>query len=339
MAKIEILYCSGPEDIAKRLKGYPAVFVVADRNIRKMVAEPLVESCAEAGVALRGVLYIRTSERRKTFGTVQEIVRWLIGAGAERDALVLAVGGGITTDLVGFASCIYKRGVRYANVPTTLLAMVDAAIGGKTGCNIDGFKNMAGVIRQSEFTAINPDYARTLPWEIFSAGYAELLKTFIIGDADAYRQAVDTEDFECLPELIRKAARIKASIVEQDEFEGGLRRVLNLGHTFAHAIEYKSAHSLLHRGISHGHAVAIGMIMAARMSEREGIADAGLADMMTADFQKVGLPVECPWSEESLQDIIKTDKKAKGGKVSYILIKKPGEVYDMSFASSETKRI
>lgn len=329
MAKIEILYCNGPEDIAERLKGYPAVFVVADRNIRNMVAEPLIEACAEVGVALRGVLYIRTSERRKTFRTVQNIVRWLIEAGAERDALVLAVGGGITTDLVGFASCIYKRGVKYANVPTTLLAMVDAAIGGKTGCNVDGFKNMAGVIRQSEFTAINPDYARTLPWEIFSAGYAELLKTFIIGDADAYRQAVDTEDFDCLPELIRKAAQIKASIVEQDEFEGGLRRVLNLGHTFAHAIEYKSAHSLLHRGISHGHAVAIGMIMAARMSEREGISEPGLADMMTADFQKVGLPVECPWSEESLQEIIKTDKKAKGGKVSYILIKKPGEVYDM----------
>lgn len=326
MALVNLIFHENPAEIAVALKQYPAVFVVADRNVSRYITEPLVEACAEKGVAIRAVLNIRTSERLKTMKTVEKIHRWLIKVGAERNALVLAIGGGITTDLAGFAACTYKRGVKYANVPTTLLAQVDAALGGKTGCNIGGYKNMAGVICQPQFTFICPDYVKSLPWDIFSAGYAELLKTFIIGDAAAYRQAVDTENFSNLPELIRKAARIKARIVESDPFESGARRVLNLGHTFAHAIEYKSAHSLLHRGISHGHAVAMGMIMAARLSEAKGVASPGLAQAMEEDFNKVGLPVVSPWTEQELLPIISSDKKAEGGKVNFILIEQIGKV-------------
>lgn len=125
---------------------------------------------------------------------------------------------------------------------------------------------------------------------------------------------------------MERAARIKAEIVEADEHEGGLRRVLNLGHTFAHAIEYKSSHSLLHRRISHGHAVAIGMVMAARLSEQQGIAPKGLADRIKADFQSVGLPVSCPWSEDELREVMATDKKAEGGKINFVLIEDIGKV-------------
>ena len=326
MPLVNIIHSRDIKDLHKALATYPAVFVVADRKLRRFITEPLVESCAENGVAIRAVLHIRTSERRKNLRTMQKIQQWLIRCSAERNALVLAVGGGITTDLAGYAACTYKRGVKYANVPTTLLAQVDAAIGGKTGCNIGGYKNMTGVIRQPEFTYINTDYLKSLSWDLLSAGYAELVKTFIIGDAQAYRQAIDSEDFESLGELVQKAAAIKASVVEADQFESGQRRVLNLGHTFAHAIEYRSAHSLLHRGISHGHAVAMGMVMAARLSERLGEAKPGLADMLEDDFRKAGLPVDCPWTEEQLQEIILTDKKAEGGKVNYVLIRDIGDV-------------
>lgn len=326
MPVVNLIFSDRLCDVTTALKKYPAVFVVADRNLRKFVTEPLVEAMAEDGVAVRAVLNIRTSERRKNLCSVQKIQKWLVECGADRNALVLAVGGGITTDLAGYAACTYKRGVKYANIPTTLLAQVDAGIGGKTGCNIGGYKNMSGVIRQPEFTFICPALVKSLSWELFTAGYAEMLKTFIIGDARAYEQAVRSENFENLPALIRKAALIKAGIVEQDEFESDRRRVLNLGHTFAHAIEYKSAHSLFHRGISHGHAVAMGMIMAAQLSEEEGLAQKGLAAKMEEDFRRSGLPVDCPWTREELRRISLTDKKAEGGKVNYVLIEEIGKV-------------
>ncbi len=326
MAIVNLIFASESDGIVAALKRYPAVFVVSDRKIASKITAPLVDRCARAGVAVKGVMDIRASERRKNLAAVEKIHRWLISCGADRDALVLAVGGGIVTDLAGFAACTYKRGVRYANVPTTLLAQTDAAIGGKTGCNIGGYKNMAGVIRQPQFTFVCHEYIRNLPRDIFTAGYAEMLKTFIIADPAAYEAAVNKADSGNLAALVRTAAGIKARIVEADEFETGQRKVLNLGHTFAHAIEYRSAHSLLHRGITHGHAVAMGIIMSARLSERLGIAKKGLADRLAADFVRVGLPVRCPWSEEQLQDIIRTDKKAEDGKVSYILIEDIGKV-------------
>lgn len=326
MSLVNLIFSENTSEISVVLRQYPAVYVVADRNVFSGIVKPLVKNCIGDGVAIRGVLRIRTSERRKNFRTVERIHRWLIEKGAERNAMVLAIGGGITTDLAGFAACTYKRGVKYANVPTTLLAQVDAAIGGKTGCNIAGYKNMAGVICQPQFTFICPGLVKTLPKRIFTAGYAELLKTFIIGDAKAYREAVESAGSANLSQLIRRAASIKAKIVESDQFEKGERKVLNLGHTFAHAIEYKAAHSLLHRGISHGHAVAMGMVMAAELSEEKGIAQKGLAKRLEEDFSKVGLPVRCPWTMEQLMPVIASDKKAEGGKVNFILIEEIGKV-------------
>lgn len=326
MAIVNLIFASDGDGIVAALKRYHAVFVVSDSRIASKITAPLVKKCVGAGVSVNGIMYIRASERRKNFATVEKIHRWLLAQGAERNALVLAVGGGIVTDLAGFAACTYKRGVKYANVPTTLLAQTDAAIGGKTGCNIGGYKNMAGVIRQPQFTFICHEYIKNLPRDVFCAGYAEMLKTFIIADKDAYEAAVNTRDFSNLASLVRTAAGIKARIVETDQFETGQRKVLNLGHTFAHAIEYKSAHSLLHRGISHGHAVAMGIIMSARLSERLGMAQKGLADRLAGDFARVGLPVRCPWSEEQLQAVIKTDKKAEDGKVNYILVEDIGKV-------------
>ena len=318
------------------MKKYKHIFVVYDRN---------VEGFAKRAAGQKWpMLAITADEAHKTIDTVTEICRWLLEQGADRDALVLAVGGGVTTDMAGFAASIYKRGVRYANVPTTLLSMVDAAIGGKTGVNLDGYKNLLGVIRQPEFTAIFPEALETLPEREMRSGVAEMLKTFIIkNQKGAYERAVDsfaslgmtgaslgmTVKTE-LAELIQLAAGVKQEIVEKDEFESGLRRKLNLGHTFAHAIEWWQRDSFAGAGndnsFTHGEAVAIGMVQAARISEKLGIAETGLADRIAADLKACGLPTELPCPVEELLPAILKDKKAEGGRINFVLPVKIGKV-------------
>lgn len=330
MEKVNVIYSESYSDLVQRLKDFPAVFVIADRKVRKFVTEPLVDSCAEQGVAIRGVLNISTSERRKNLKAVYRIHRWLLGAGAFRDALLLAVGGGITTDLVGFAAATYMRGVRYACVPTTLLAQVDASIGGKTGCNINNLKNMCGAFHLPQFTFIHPDFVKTLPWKEFVCGWAEMVKTFIIADAVSYRQAVDMDRYDDIGALIKRAVEIKSEIVEADFKDRGDRRLLNLGHTFAHAIEARSRKGIIRKlfridGISHGRAVAMGIILAARKAEADGVAEPGLAGSLSSDFMAMGLPFECPWPLQELVPLMSLDKKSDTERRVFVLPRKIGE--------------
>lgn len=357
-------------DVTGYLKGYPAVFVVADRQV-KSSAEQVVKAHEEQ--KLEGtlphpsnLLLLDVSEENKSMTTVLEICKWLMDNDAGRNALLLAIGGGITTDMAGFAASIYKRGIRFAYVPTTFLSQVDAAIGGKTGVNFQNYKNILGVIRQPEFTYICPEVLGTLPYRDFLSGAAELLKTFIIDNAgNNYEKAVEvlSEIHESIDrkqaialhlaeieELAAAAARIKAGIVERDEFECGERRKLNLGHTFAHAIESVSMSRRYgaESGISHGEAVAMGMIMAAKASERyynpapenslrsDDIAGQNdtatseegesLSSRLARDFSRCGLPTECPFPPESLSGAMKKDKKAENGIVHFVLIRAIGDV-------------
>lgn len=355
-------------DVAGYLKGYPAVFVVADRQV-KSSAEQVVKAYEAQNPDNLGtlphpsnLLLLDVSEENKSMSTVLEICKWLMDNDAGRNALLLAIGGGITTDMAGFAASIYKRGIRFAYVPTTFLSQVDAAIGGKTGVNFENYKNMLGVIRQPEFTYICPEVLGTLPYRDFLSGAAELLKTFIIDNAgNNYEKAVallseihgsiDRKQAIALhlaeiEELAADAAKIKAGIVERDEFECGERRKLNLGHTFAHAIESvsMSGHYGAESGISHGEAVAMGMIMAAKASERhynlapenslrpENVAGQkdtegeSLSSRLVRDFSRCGLPTECPFPTESLSGAMKKDKKAENGIVHFVLIRAIGDV-------------
>jgi 3-dehydroquinate synthetase len=303
----------------------------------------------------RGVpgMLVEASEDAKCMETVMEICGWLLENGADRDALVLAIGGGITTDMVGFAASIYKRGVRFAYVPTTLLAQVDAAIGGKTGVNMGGYKNMLGVIRQPEFTYVCPQVLESLPMEDFQAGAAEMLKTFIIEDNGNYEVATGllkslTNDFielcagatlsdgearwpealagrltELTP-LIAAAARVKAGVVSRDQFEEGERRKLNLGHTFGHAIEYLSHKR--HNDIDHGHAVALGMVYAADLAEKLELAEPGFAAALERDLDATLLLIYNPYSIHDMAEAMRKDKKAENGKVHFVLPRAIGDV-------------
>ena len=308
-------------EIAPLMAAEPEVFVVYDENASWVAGDVIA-----AAPGVRGSIAIEATEEEKSMETVLLITRSLLEAGASRKALVLAVGGGITTDLAGFAASIYKRGVRYANVPTTLLAQVDAAIGGKTGVNFDAYKNMLGVIVQPVFTFVCAEALRTLPRRDFLSGAAELLKTFIIeNEDDHYARAVEwlSSDGADGQELILAAAAVKAGIVSRDPFEAGERRKLNLGHTFAHAIEHEAR--LREEDITHGEAVAMGIILAARLSDRLSVSD-GLEARLKGDFAAVGLPVACPYPLAALADAMDKDKKAESGLVHFVLAERIGSV-------------
>lgn len=297
------------------------IFVVYDRNVADF-AHKIAEG--------RPALPIIADEEHKTMDSVLDICRWLLAEGADRNAIIYAVGGGVTTDLAGFAASIYKRGVKYVNYPTTLLCQVDAGIGGKTGVNLDSYKNMVGLIRFPADTRIYPETLRTLPLRELRSGAAELLKTFIIEDKGNYEKAVAAlsgeVDFNALAPLVKAAADIKRKIVAKDPFEEGPRRLLNLGHTYAHAIEWHQHTHAAADPMTHGEAVAAGMIQAARLSEKLGIAQDGLSEKLKSDFLACGLPVELPCPEEELEQAMRKDKKAENGIIHFVLIKRIGKV-------------
>ena len=346
------------------LRPYDKVFVVMDSNVANNcpAAAQIAHTLNAKGAP--GML-VDAHESTKNMHTVMDICSWLLEEGADRDAMVLAVGGGITSDMVGFAASIYKRGVRFAYVPTTLLSQVDAAIGGKTGVNFDGYKNILGTIRQPEFTYICPELLVSLPNRDFLSGAAEMLKTFIIEDNENYYDAVGLlsemnmqycsriaegedeaeiwqyciENYSSeLLKLICEAAKVKAGVVSRDQFEGGERRKLNLGHTFAHAIE-----AIAHRrgdDVTHGEAVAMGMVQAAALSAKYAakdeqwmeICDYSLYQRFEDDFLAVGLPINCPYKMADMAELMVKDKKAEGGVIHFVLPAAVGDVriVDMS---------
>ena len=347
-----ILVEDGVERLEACLEQYEHVYAVMDENVamKCYAAGSIADMLNRRGAP--GML-VEASEEAKCMDTIMDICGWLLENGADRDALVLAIGGGITTDMVGFAASIYKRGVRFAYVPTTLLAQVDAAIGGKTGVNMGGYKNMLGVIRQPEFTYVCPQVLESLPMEDFQAGAAEMLKTFIIEDDGNYEVAAGllkslTNDFielcagstlsdgearwpealtgrltELTP-LIAAAARVKAGVVSRDQFESGERMKLNLGHTFGHAIE-ALAHKK-HNDIDHGHAVALGMVYAAQLAEKLGMAEPGFAAAIEHDLDACLLLIINPYSIHDMAEAMRKDKKAENGKVHFVLPRAIGDV-------------
>ena len=353
-----ILVEDGIEGLETCLEQYRHVFVIMDSNVA--IACPAAYEMSQM-LNRRGVpgMLVEVSEEAKCMETVMEICDWLLENGADRDALVIAIGGGITTDMVGFAASIYKRGIRCAYVPTTLLSQVDAAIGGKTGVNFGGYKNMLGTIRQPEFTYVCPQVLESLPMEDFQAGAAEMLKTFIIEDNGHYEAAVKVlkelaDEFvsicqgstlsdgeERWPEvlsprlteltpLIAAAVKVKAGIVSRDQFESGERMKLNLGHTFGHAIE-SLAHKH-HNDIDHGHAVALGMVCAAKLAERLEMTEPGFAAALERDLNSCLLLIFNPYSPSNMADAMRKDKKAEDGKVHFVLPRAVGDVviHDMT---------
>ena len=308
------------------------IFVVCDRAVAHLVPRLGLDAA---------VLELEASEEKKSLRTVEEICRALLEGGADRKSFVLALGGGIISDMAGFAASIYMRGIRFAYVPTTLLAMTDAAIGGKTGVNFLSYKNILGSFTEPCFTWMAAASLEGLPRREVLSGAAEMLKSFIIDNVDgSYSTALEFFRTASLPErcdaataarllpLARAAAGVKAGIVSRDFRESGERKLLNLGHSFAHAIEHLAQTGADGNvGISHGEAVSMGIVLAARLSCALGYAPKGFDSSLEADFAAAGLRVKCPYAPRQLVQAMSRDKKAEAGTLSFVLMRGISDVF------------
>lgn len=298
-----------------------------------VVSDSTIDRLYHSVLAQYDTVLIGLGESVKTMQTVEMIYRRFIELGVDRSTFVLAVGGGIVTDVAGFAASTYMRGVKFGFVSTTLLGQVDASVGGKNGVNVDGYKNMAGTFTQPQFVICDPALLRTLPEREFRAGLAEIVKAGLIADRELFGlfESHSLEEFRrdraLLGEAVMRAVKVKAHIVERDERESDERRKLNLGHTFAHAIEKCS------RDFLHGEAVAIGTVMIARLSERLGTVTAEEAARVRSVFEGMGLPVATGIELPRLIAALKHDKKKEARSVAFVLMRGIGdcEIRPMTF--------
>jgi 3-dehydroquinate synthase len=265
------------------------------------------------------VIIIGTGEEIKTLATVQDIYTQLISCGADRSAFIVGIGGGIVCDIAGFVASTYLRGVRFGFIATTLLAQVDAAIGGKNGVNFKGYKNMVGLFQQPEFVICDPEVLKTLPQKEIACGLAEIVKHAAIADRDLFayleRNAEDILALQSQPikKVVLASVRIKSSIIRRDETEKGERRILNFGHTFGHAIEFAT-------GIPHGEAVSMGMVYASNLSFKRGLLRDAEAKRLQVLLNDLRLPTRFNSKTEGIAEAIGKDKKRADDRIHFVLL-------------------
>lgn len=263
---------------------------------------------------------IPAGEAHKRLATVETIYHDMLAAGMTRKDLVVALGGGVTGDIAGFAAATFLRGVALCQVPTTLLAQVDSSVGGKTGVDLPEGKNLVGAFYQPRLVLIDPDVLDTLPDEIFTDGMAEVVKYGYIANAGILSM-VSAPDYRAhIEDIIYACVKIKRDVVSQDERDTGLRMILNFGHTIGHAAEKLGGYTAL----THGQAVAIGMAAAMRISNQLG-ADSDLLPGLVELLHKIGLPTELTGDREAIFGALLSDKKKFGGTVNFILVRTPGK--------------
>lgn len=327
---------SYPILIGAGLLGHPAhwrpllagrqVLVVSNPTVAALYLDKVLAALTDASVTTH---IVQDGEQYKSLDSASAIFEALAGAGANRDAAIIALGGGVIGDLAGFAAACWMRGIAFAQLPTTLLAMVDSSVGGKTAVNLSSGKNLVGAFHQPGFVVIDTDTLSTLPDREFRAGLAEVVKYGAIGDAgffdalDANAAALAGRDTSTIVDAIATSCRHKARVVASDERETGDRALLNFGHTFAHALEAEAGYGEL----LHGEAVAIGMVLAARLSTRLGRADGSDADRLTALLERLALPTQAPKHLDTsrLIERMRLDKKNAGGRLRLILWRRIGD--------------
>ncbi len=306
--------------------GNGAVLLVSNETVAPLYADRVAAALSGREIH-RHIL--PDGEPFKTLESWSGILDFLVAIRARRDATIIALGGGVVGDIAGFAAASYMRGIRCIQAPTSLLAQVDASVGGKTGVNHERGKNLIGAFHQPRAVIIDTDTLGTLPEREYTAGLAEVVKYGAIMDAgfldwlEAHAEAVAAREPAALRHMVSRSVDNKARIVCQDEREGGIRAILNFGHTFGHALEAITSYS----EYLHGEAVAIGMAVAARLSESRGLCPAGTADRLTALMQRLGLPHRLPEHHPTaaLLDAMGLDKKAVASGLRLILLEQAGQ--------------
>ncbi len=291
-------------------------FIITDRNLDNIYKERFPD-CP--------VYIIGPGEKSKDLAVVGDISRWLLDQGTDRKSFIVGIGGGVVCDIAGFVAATYMRGVKFGFVATSLLAMVDAAIGGKNGVNLDGYKNIIGTFTQPEFVICDVDLLLSLPEKEFVNGMAEVIKHALIKDRSQFKRLeefstpVMARERNEMEYMVGHSARIKATIVEMDEMEHGERRKLNLGHTWGHAVEKVT-------GLPHGESVAIGLAFSAGLSVKKGLMTEAERRRVLELLKTYELPVISPAGPAEVLDALIMDKKREGGSIHFVLMKGIGDV-------------
>lgn len=296
------------------------VAVVSDTCVAPHWLAPLQTAFAAAGRPAATIV-VPAGEAHKNLTTVNRIYEGLVQAGLDRHGVVVAVGGGVVGDMAGFAAATFLRGVAFVQVPTTLLAMVDASVGGKVGVDLPQGKNLVGAFKQPALVVVDPDVLRTLPADEFRHGLAEVVKHGLIGDPDLFAQ-LEGAGPASLESLLARALRVKIAVVQRDPYEQGERAHLNLGHTFAHAFEQVSGYTL-----PHGQAVAVGLVAAAELAAARGLCEPDLPRRVRGLLTRLGLPTSLPGpAPEAVLAAMATDKKRRAGRLRFVLPQALGRV-------------
>ncbi len=316
----------------------PKTAIITDENVAHHHLKALTGSLETAGIETRSIV-VPPGEATKSFASLETVCDQLLDADIERNDVVIAFGGGVIGDLAGFAASILRRGIGFVQIPTSLLAQVDSSVGGKTGINSQLGKNLIGAFHQPVLVLADIDVLNTLPDREFRAGYAEVVKYGLIDNPDFFSWLDQNHNtlFGGEPDArrhtVETSCRAKAAIVEEDEFEHGRRALLNLGHTFGHALEAATGYS---RRLIHGEGVAIGMVMAFDLSHRLGLCPAQDLEAVEAHLKSVGLPTrasqidgDLPGAEEFFK-LMSQDKKANAGVLTFILTRGIGKAFTTS---------
>ncbi len=323
-------------EIAGCTKASQAVVVSVEKVARRHAAT-LVGGLRRAGIRASRII-VPDGEPSKNLRRVARLYDAMLARRCDRATVVIALGGGMVGDLAGFAAATYLRGVPFVQIPTTLLAMVDASIGGKVGVNLPRGKNLVGAFHQPRLVWIDIETLRSLPQRQRAAGFAEVVKVAALWDAELFeRLERDAEallelDPEPLLPVLERACAIKAEIVARDEQEADLRMLLNLGHTLAHAVETLTRY----RKVLHGEAVSMGMVYAARRSEELGFAPAGTAGRIEPLLQRFGLPTELPgFARKAYLAALRVDKKKRESQIRYVVLRGIGRAEAVPLAPAE----
>lgn len=296
------------------------ICIITDSNVSKLYLDTVLESFRNFQFEVFSFEF-DAGESNKTLHTVKNIYDFLAKHYMSRSDLIIALGGGVVGDVAGFAAATYMRGIKYIQVPTTLLSQIDSSVGGKTAVNIEQGKNVVGAFWQPSMVIIDPDSLHSLPSDYFCDGMGEVIKYACIASKPLFDKLNNQNIDECIDDIILECLKIKASIVEQDEHDNGKRMLLNFGHTIGHAIEK----ALNYNGISHGKAVAIGMAMIMKQCELQGITKSGCYGKLVNILSRYGLPYIIDISMSNIEKSILLDKKNTNGNINIIMIKDIGE--------------
>ena len=319
-------FCQLPAAL-QALNTQKRVFLVTDSSVGALYAEAVLTLLADAGLEPH-IFTIPAGESSKSFACFQSVIDWLVEQHAERKEPLLALGGGVVGDLTGFVAASYRRGVPLVQIPTTLLAQVDSSIGGKTGINHPLGKNLIGAFYQPELIFVDPAVLLTLPERVYREGWAEIVKTGVILDAELFAlleehlPAIERREADLLTQVVARCIRLKMDVVQSDERDGGLRNILNYGHTFGHALEAITEYGTW----LHGEAVSIGMEVAGRIAVERGLFPEQDLARQRRLLQTIGLPIACPGVDsEAILKAMRNDKKVLTGRSRWILPTRIGQ--------------